>query len=576
MAQHLGKYELRGVLGSGAAGVVHEAWDPDLARSVAIKQVTLAGRTPAEQEELRTRFRLEAQIAGRLAHPGVVAVYDYGEADGAAFLVMEFVRGRSLAARLRADGRLPAPEAVRIARAMLSALGHCHAAGVLHRDIKPGNVLLAEDGAVKLTDFGIARTAASDLTAQGTLIGTPAYMAPEQFGGGALDARTDVYACAVVLYEMLTGRKPFDGDLFAVMHQVQSAAPPPPSGFVALPPTLEAVLLRAMAKQPADRFHDAAAFAAALAEALHTPAHAPAPRGKAWLAGVATLLLAGGIAVGWRLWPEAPLRTGGTGIAMAPDAGRSAPVPPVAAPHPALGSAPPASPSSAAGPTASPSSAANPTASLRAALEALPCAALRLTTLPDPPRVVLSGLAADSSRADLLPQLARFPGGVEADRIQTLAPSDGSCEALGLVRAFRGDGRLELLDGPGPLHGGEPIRVALRMPDFAGLIRLDYLTEDGRIVVHLDADRLAARSWPAGARLLLGPAEDGVIGTVGEPYGRDLLLVTIASTPLLPGPRPQQETAALYLQALRAAMRAAEAAGARVAADAERVETAPR
>lgn len=611
MTERLGKYELRGEVGSGAAGVVYDAWDPDLARRVAIKRVMLAGRTQAEQEELRARFRQEAQIVGRLAHPGVVAVHDYGEADGSAYLVMAFVDGRSLAARLRAEGTLPVPEAIRIATAILAALGHCHAAGVLHRDVKPGNVLLGHDGSVALTDFGVAHTAASELTAQGTLIGTPAYMAPEQFDGGTLDGRTDLYACGVVLYEMLTGRKPFDGELFAVMHQVRSVAPPSPAGFVALPPGLAAVVMRALSKRPADRFATAAAFAAAL-----EPFRNPAPGGKGgrmwWAAGLGAAVLAvGGLGLAWWVRPPA------SPMAVAPAAPASAtasvqagsgpmanssqtPVSgPPGGPNQAPGSSPPAGPvqAPASGPPtdqnqapasslptrasqAPASAAATPLdaiATLRRGVDALPCAAVRLVAVPDPPRVVVRGLVGDASRPVLSALLAGFASVVEADHVEALAQSAGTCAALSLVQAYHGtDARLDLPDGRGRLHDGAPIRLALRMPAFAGFVRLDYLTEDGRLVVHLDQDHLAAHAWPADARVLLGPRGDGVIGTVGAPYGRDLMLATVSSVPLLRETRPQQEPAAPYLRALRAAMAAAAADGARLAADAERLETAPR
>jgi serine/threonine protein kinase len=316
----LGKYELRGVVGSGASGTVFDAWDPDLRRRVAIKQVDLAGRTQAQQQELKARFQQEAQIAGRLSHPNVVGVYDYGEQGGSAFLVMEFVDGETLAAVLQGMRErretMPVRRAVGIVHAILLALAACHRKGVLHRDIKPGNVMLARDGAVKLMDFGIARDDVSDLTARGTLIGTPAYMSPEQFEAHhPVDERSDLYACGVVLYEVLAGHKPFEGDLFAVMHQVRTEIPMPPSrgrtliasdggapgGPQAVPmahPALDAIVLRAMAKRPEDRFTDADSFAADLLHSLDDPSWrswwgSRRRRGFAVVAGVVVLATVG-------------------------------------------------------------------------------------------------------------------------------------------------------------------------------------------------------------------------------------------------------------------------------------------
>jgi serine/threonine-protein kinase len=213
----------------------------------------------------------------------VVAVYDYGEQDGLAYLVMEHVEGGSLKGLLDKGERLPLKEVARVMDELLAALAHAHEKGVVHRDIKPANVMLTRSGQVKVTDFGIARIESSTMTQAGTVLGTPAYMSPEQFRGEPVDPRTDVYSAGVVLYQLLTGDKPFEGSFTAIMHKVLNVEPPRPSEISgAVPPPLDAVVAKAMAKRPQARFESAAAFRTALAEAIRTAEAAPA----ATIAGV--------------------------------------------------------------------------------------------------------------------------------------------------------------------------------------------------------------------------------------------------------------------------------------------------
>lgn len=550
----LGKYDLREPVGHGSSGTVYDAWDPDLARRVAIKRVQLLGRPEDEQRELRARFRQEAQIAGRLSHPGVVSVYDYGEQDGAAYLVMEFIEGESLAVvlqgmRQRHETMTP-DRAVAIVHGMLQALAACHRAGVLHRDIKPGNVMVSRDGAVKLTDFGVARTATSDLTLQGTLLGTPAYMSPELFETGAVvDNRSDVYACGVVLYELLTGRKPFEGDLFAVMHQVRTELPVPPSrAGAAVPAALDAVVLQAMAKQPENRFADAEAFDERLMGG-------PSPvsrmrRARAWVVAGLLATAAGGAAGWYVLGPDAP----------APVAATSPPVEPAAVVASVAGALPDVDPN------------------LLPALGRLPCAAIVATAQRDPPLLRLRGLIGEATERDgLAPLLAGYRGDVWRDGLQTFPDTGALCEVAALLRAVAPDSlRLILADGRPRLTEGDAIRLTLQMPEFAGDVRLDYVTDGGRLVVHLEPGSAGTRRWPAAARVALGPAGDGVIGSVGEPYGTDMIVVTVAEQDVLPAARSEQEPAAPYLRALQAAMAEAVARGQHVAADAVVLETAAR
>ncbi len=260
-----GKYEARGTLGAGAMGTVVEAFDRMIERRVAVKLVKLPGGGDAEAEEAHARFRREAQAAGRLSHPNIVGVYDYGENADTAWIVMEMVEGGSLKSIIDRGDRMPVAEVVRLMEEILSALAYSHGRGVVHRDIKPANIMLAGDRSVKIADFGIARIENSSMTQVGTVMGTPAYMAPEQLRGEAVDARADIWAAGVVLYQLLTGEKPFEGNYTALMHRVLNTEPPPPSQLaVSAPRGFDSVLARALAKRPDDRFPSAAAFAEAI------------------------------------------------------------------------------------------------------------------------------------------------------------------------------------------------------------------------------------------------------------------------------------------------------------------------
>ncbi|WP_376087152.1 serine/threonine-protein kinase [Roseomonas sp. CCTCC AB2023176] len=273
------KYEVRGTLGQGAMGVVLDGFDRAIERRVAIKIVRKPPADDAEGQEAAARFKREAQAAGRLSHPHIVGVYDYGEDARIAWIVMEMVTGGSLKNILDRDERIPLREVVRLTGEVLDALSYAHARGIVHRDIKPANVMLSEEGRAKLADFGIARIENSAMTQAGTLMGTPSYMAPEQFRGEPVDARADIWATGVMLYQLLTGEKPFSGGLSAVMHKVLNTEPPPPSALSSQTPrALDAVVLRALAKRPDERWADAKSFAAAIVASMELPVAAgPAP-----------------------------------------------------------------------------------------------------------------------------------------------------------------------------------------------------------------------------------------------------------------------------------------------------------
>lgn len=264
--QNLGRYRLLRVLGRGAMGVVYEALDERLGRTVAIKTVLRSHLdNESTAQDYAARFVREAQAAARLSHPHIVTVYDFGEHDDLSYIVMEFVSGRELADLFRSGHRFTLLQALQIMAELLDALAYAHAQGVVHRDVKPANVLVDQAGHVKLADFGVARVSSGtqDRTMPGTMVGTPNYMSPEQILGQPVGSRTDIFAAGVVLYQFLTGRQPFEGGgMFVVQRRIlQEEAPPPSQVFAGLPSSLDAIVARALAKRPEDRYETAAVFA---------------------------------------------------------------------------------------------------------------------------------------------------------------------------------------------------------------------------------------------------------------------------------------------------------------------------
>ncbi|HEX6974946.1 MAG TPA: serine/threonine-protein kinase, partial [Vicinamibacterales bacterium] len=271
----LGKYEIRRELGRGAMGVVYEGYDPMIQRVVALKTIRPDQLVGAHAQEILERFRREAQAAGRLTHPNIVAIYDFGEDAGVWYIAMELVRGKELKAYFEANERFATADVVRIEKQILAALGYAHKLGVVHRDIKPANIFLLEDGTAKVGDFGIAHLESSELTQVGTVLGTPAYMSPEQILGLPVDGRSDLFSAGVILYQFLTGERPFTGNATITMRKVLEEEPLPPSRFnVQIPGAMDAVVRKALAKKPDERFATADEFAAALETAARAePSH---------------------------------------------------------------------------------------------------------------------------------------------------------------------------------------------------------------------------------------------------------------------------------------------------------------
>ncbi len=327
----IGRYELRHVLARTPSSTVYEGWDELIARKVAVKIVPVQDRNDVETHDLLSRFSRGARAAGMLNHPNIVALYDYGETEDSAYLVMEFIDGTTLKALLEKTSRLAPKAILPIMDDVSAALTYSHGRGVVHRDIKPANLMMLADGHVKITDFGVARIENSSLTQTGTIIGTPAYMSPEQFRGELVNSRTDIYSMGVVLYQMLTGHRPYEGSLATIAHKVLHTEPTPPSQVaIGFSPAFDPVVRRAMAKHRDDRYatahdlalavHEAAAAAdpsATIARpALSRPAPTPssahlsplAPR-KGRRRGIDGLVILAGAALGVAigvvaLWPS--------------------------------------------------------------------------------------------------------------------------------------------------------------------------------------------------------------------------------------------------------------------------------
>ena len=271
----LGRYNLERTLGKGAMGVVYEGVDPRLGRRVAIKTILKSHLDEDTAKDYSMRFVREAQAVARLNHPNIVQVYDFGEEGEIAYLVMEFIKGKELKTFFDANERFDLKEAVRIMAELCDALDFAHNAGIIHRDIKPANVMLDAQARTKLTDFGVARVQDSDKTSvertqAGTMVGTPAYMSPEQITGANIDKRTDVFSAGIILYQFLTGEKPFTGSgAWTIAKKILQEEPAAPSSLNnAITPLFDAVVNKALSKNPDTRFQSARELGLALKLAL--------------------------------------------------------------------------------------------------------------------------------------------------------------------------------------------------------------------------------------------------------------------------------------------------------------------
>jgi class 3 adenylate cyclase len=290
--RRIGRYEILNELGRGAMGAVYQARDPQIGRIVAIK-VIMVGNQPAEVlEDYKQRFYREAQTAGQMSHPGIVTIYDMAEsADGNPYLVMEFVEGTTLdkllapqkPGEISAEPPMPLKQRLDIAAQVADALDYAHRRKVIHRDIKPANILVTPEGKAKIADFGIAKMAGTQMTHTGLLVGTPAFMSPEQITGGEIDSRSDIFSFGVLAYWMLTGKRPFPGDAITQIAYKVVHAPPVPIRELNpdLPADIEPVIFKCLGKKPQDRYSTAKDLAADLealkARATLASANQPTP-----------------------------------------------------------------------------------------------------------------------------------------------------------------------------------------------------------------------------------------------------------------------------------------------------------
>jgi hypothetical protein len=360
----IGRYEIRHELGRGTMGVVYLARDPALDRNIALKTIDLAFAVPApERPGFEQRFLAEGRVAGRLSHPGIVVVHDVGrdEDNGILYIALEYLQGRTLAEATQDGGPMEWREALRITAALARALHHAHGHGVVHRDMKPANIMLLASGEPKIMDFGIAKAPHIELTSAGQLFGTPLYMSPEQALGQPVDGRSDLFSLGSIAYMMLTGRQAFSADnVFQVLARVTQEQPVPPTQEnPGLPADVDVFMQRALAKAPAERYQDGDAMALdlddllagrplapwtppredadhALVELVDDPADRPAPTAtvRRWRGAAIAAAVVLGIAALLALWrpsrPPAGARPTETLAARPSAAGASSPARPAA------------------------------------------------------------------------------------------------------------------------------------------------------------------------------------------------------------------------------------------------------
>ena len=259
--QTVGRYQITGELGKGAMGVVYTALDPMIGRAVALKTMRLDVHG-IEQQEVLQRFRNEARAGGVLNHPNIVTIYDAGEQDGMFYIAMEVIEGTTLHQMMAQHRTLPAERVIEMGRQICAGLDYAHAHGVIHRDVKPANIMITPAGMVKIMDFGIAKSMGGGMTTDGQVLGTPNYMSPEQVKGKPLDGRSDLFSLGVVLYEMLTGEKPFSGqNVTTIIYKIVNEDPVPPAQLdPKIHPGLSTVITRCLAKSPEERYQTGAAL----------------------------------------------------------------------------------------------------------------------------------------------------------------------------------------------------------------------------------------------------------------------------------------------------------------------------
>jgi serine/threonine protein kinase len=259
--EKLGRYQIIKEIGRGAMGIVYLAYDPRIKRNIAVKAFNIEQMVePSEREEFKIRFQREAQLAGNLSHPNIIAIHDVGEEEEISFIAMELVEGESLAELIAKNYRFSIEEIADIFNQLCQGMSYAHQQGIIHRDLKPSNILIRKDGLVKIADFGIARALGATITASHKTLGTPAYMSPEQITGGRIDLRSDIFSLGIILYQMLTGERPFAGEITStIIYRIINENPIPPRKIsLQVPPGFNHIVLKALSKDPAERYQSCA------------------------------------------------------------------------------------------------------------------------------------------------------------------------------------------------------------------------------------------------------------------------------------------------------------------------------
>lgn len=563
MEEGLGRYKLLRKVGSGSEGNVWEAEDTKFGggRRVALKTIELAGKTDVQIDAILARFDQSADIAARLQHRDIVMVLDKGldPFKNEAYLVMEFVDGVTLRDLLREHPQPPLSQVVAIMCHTLGAIGYCHRAGVVHRDIKPGNLMVETGNFVKVADFGRAHSDSShlSLTDPDQMIGTPLYMSPEQFTGRVpTGPKSDIWACGVVLYEMLTGRWPFEGENWQIVsNKVQNEKIVPPSRYAPkLPAAMDRIVQRALEKNPDKRFASAEAFAEELAAVLLDSERKGARRSPwpvvAAVAGVA--VIGGGGAAAWYL---------------------TRPKPP--APKLELAVAPPPAPT----PTSAP-----PAPTFQERVARIGCSALDLQAAGprDGQHYRIRGLLGEGGPERELDAIRQAFPAVDIQAGWTTFPA--SAAGCRLIEILRPD--LSFNDAPGvkmTITGGEAkvylhksFNFDVTMPDFAGFLWVDYLDSE-HTISHFELDTKGLPLRYGTGQLLHLPSKGHDYTLDSGPFGRDLVFAIVMST-VPPGSEiPDNGSAAeageSYATQLQSMIRQVKATGGRVSATVSVVET---
>lgn len=565
--KRLGKYQIESMLGKGAMGIVYRAYDPDIKQHVAIKTIRKELLEESDDGELLRRFKNEVIAGRRLKHPHIVSIYEYGDDEDIAYIVMELVQGKPLKEYFEEDYRFELPEIQHLMAQLLDALGYAHARKIIHRDIKPGNILIAENFQIQITDFGIAKIDTSTLTRTGMVMGTPNYMAPEQCLGGSVDARADLFAAGVILYQLLTGEKPFNGGSpMTTMHKVLNSIPIEPSHLnLHIPRAFDAIITKALAKRPEDRYQQASVFAEDLqrigktvpsppgpttAQARPvtdttlvepspptvakntTPKHPPPDPGPVSKPKINTgltlaiLLLAGLAGGGYWWWQQ---RQPGSELAPEIPVSDVIETPPATHLH-----------------------------ELENLLTKFSCAKLS-ASINDVNQVSVRGYLRSQDRPALEQAISNLPDVKDISLAQVETLEWPYCEVRQLLDPLRQHNteqnlglRIMANHPDGRYREGELLVLELTAPSYEAYLYVDYYQLDGNVVHMLPTNLASTKRYPAGKHITLGQKSAGQrLWQIQPPFGTEMISVIAAPQALFAKARPEVEPAKGYMAVLQ-------------------------